>query len=147
MGKANNPFKSIFSYALFCVGLLGLSGCAASDPALILQSGRTVGLVGLEGRWVGPVSPIGPTCGPSSSGLMNIGNGEFAFDPFQSTVVIRGKVADGRLNGALERIGGDRRLVGIEFGAMVVKAADGAMTIEGELVSGPCRWRAQLHRG
>lgn len=146
MGKVNYPFARIFSYVLCGMGLAALGGCAG-DTALMLQSGRMIGLVGLEGRWVGPVSPMGPGCGSVSTGLMSIGKTGFAFDPFQSTVVIRGDVADGQLKGSLERIGGERRVIRIGLDATARKAADGAESIEGELLSGSCRWRVQLQRG
>jgi hypothetical protein len=75
---------------------------------------------------------------------MTIGEHGFAFDPFQSVVVVHGDLADdGRLTGKLARVGPDHRDLSIVFDA----AASPHNTIDGMLVSGRCRWRVALHRG
>ena len=147
MGKGNNPFQSFFSYVVAAGILLPGIGCGTSDPALVLQSGRVLGLVGLEGRWVGRVSPTGPNCGASFTGLMSVSRDKFAFDPFQNTAIIHGSVVEGRLTGRLERIGGEHRVSLIELDAQAKTGSDDTGFIQGELKSGPCRWQVELHPG
>ncbi len=148
LGKAKFPLVGFFSYGVRIGLLLLLAGCAGGDPAAILQSGRVVGIGGLEGRWAGPVSPEGAGCGSATTGLMNIGQGSFGFAPFQNTVAIRGKVGpDDTLEGTLERVGGDKQTLTITLRARVVHKADEADRIEGDLVSGRCRWAVKLMRG
>lgn len=147
MGKGNNPFQSFFSYVVGLMALFPVAGCGVSDPALMLQSGRTFGLVGLEGRWLGEVSPSVANCGARSIGSMSIGHGKFAFDPFQSTSIIRGNVADDQLTGRLEKLGGEKRVTMIVLKAQAISTPDGAQLIRGKLESGPCQWQVELHRG
>lgn len=147
MGKGKVPFQRFFSYIVAAGILLPGIGCGTSDPALILQSGRVFGLIGLEGRWVGKVSPTGPNCGASSTGLMSASRDKFAFDPFQSTTIIHGDVVKGRLTGRLERIGGDHRVSAIELDAQATTGSDGNQSIQGELKSGSCQWHIELHPG
>src|SRR5665213_1109532 len=79
------------------------SGCAGNLEER-LQAGGILPWMGLQGRWVGPVIPTGPVCGPTATGLMSIGPTSFAFDPFQSTTVIRGEIdPTGNLKGAAVR--------------------------------------------
>ena len=103
--------------------------------------------VGLEGRWAGRVSPTGPNCGASFTGLMSVSRDKFAFDPFQSTAIIHGSVVERRLTGRLERIGGEHRVSIIELEAEAKTGSDGSRFIQGELKSGSCRWRVELHPG
>jgi hypothetical protein len=119
------------------------SGCK-TDLAEPLQSGRVLAWHGLQGRWVGPVVPIQPSCGAETQGLMSIGENGFAFDPFRGTTVIRGKVADdGRINGDLVRQGPDHQDLSMVFEA----TARGPDEIAGTLQSGRCHWAVTLHRG
>jgi hypothetical protein len=109
-----------------------------------LQSGRVFALLGLEGRWVGPVVPVDRNCGPTTQGLMSIGKSGFGFDPFQSTAIVHGEVdADGRLSGSLVRHGAEHQDLSLGFEA----ASGGADEIVGTLQSGRCRWKVTLHRG
>ena len=148
VGKGKIPFCSFFSYGLRFAPLLLAFGCNASDPVTMLQSGRVVGLGGLEGRWVGLVAPEGAGCGSPTTGLMTIGQGSFGFAPFQNTVVIRGKIgADDRIEGELERPGGDKKILAITLKARLIQDAVGSAGIEGALASGKCRWTVKLTRG
>jgi hypothetical protein len=109
-----------------------------------LQAGQVLAWHGLQGRWVGEVTPADTTCGPATQGLMTIGPKGFAFDPFQGTTVLSGDVAeDGRLTGKLVRTGPDHRDLSIAFDGMTT----GDRAIEGTLQSGRCRWKVTLHRG
>jgi hypothetical protein len=109
-----------------------------------LQGGEVLSWYGLQGRWVGAVTPAETTCGPTTEGLMTIGAHGFAFDPFQSTAVLSGDVSDdGHLSGKLVRQGPDRRDLSLAFDG----AATGHGAINGTLQSGRCRWKVTLHRG
>jgi hypothetical protein len=148
VGKVKFPLISFFSYKVWMVALLLVSGCEGRDLVTPLQSGRVFGVGGLEGRWVGAVSPDVPECGRTTTGLMNIGQGEFGFAPFQNTVVIRGKIGpDDRISGVLERVGGERQLLTITLDFKLVQGSDEPDRIDGLLVSGRCRWRVRLTRG
>ena len=148
LGKAIFPFSSKFSYACGVSLLLLIWGCKGSDPSMLLQSGRVVSLGGLEGRWVGPVSPEGSGCGITTTGLMTIGKGGFGFAPFENTVVLRGKVgSDDSVSGEEERISGDKQILVIHVAGQVVHADGEPDRIEGALKSGRCQWRVELTRG
>src|SRR5208337_4745591 len=101
-------------------GIFSRSACAALILVLLtgcdgdvgegLQSGRVLPWGGLQGRWVGPVAPVDPSCGLEAHGLMSIGDRTFGFDPFQGTMVIHGVVGeDGRLTGSLVRQGSQQQ--------------------------------------
>ena len=124
--------------------LLGGFVAACSDHlADKLQSGEVMAWDGLLGRWAGPVAPTDPSCGGTTDGLLSIGADGFGFDPFQSTTVIVGKVAnDGHLAGTLVRTGGSHQTLTISFDAA---PADND-TIRGNLASGRCHWSVTLHR-
>ncbi len=78
-----------------------LASACGGDPGEHLQSGRVLGWYGLQGRWIGPVVATDHGCGPTTQGLMSIGEGGFGLDPFGSTAVIRGTISsDGHLSGA-----------------------------------------------
>jgi len=130
------PFSLLFS--------LLLAGCGKEDLGERLQSGRVLAWEGLQGRWVGPVAPTDPACGPTTHGLMTIGEKGFGFDPFASTVVIQGKLDPaGHLSGTLIREGGNHQQVAISFNA----AASDPNTIQGTIQSNRCQWTVTLHRG
>jgi hypothetical protein len=75
---------------------------------------------------------------------MTIGQRGFAFDPFQSTAVVHGDVADdGHLKGKLVRAGPDHRDLSIVFDAVASRPD----AIDGKLQSGRCRWNVELRRG
>ena len=142
-GLPRGDFRAIILMSRLVPALL-LLGCGHKDLAEPLQSGEVFAWSGLQGRWVGPVVPSDPSCGRESQGLLSIGEGEFGFDPFQSTTVIEGKVADkGNLVGSLMRESPDHKPLSISFEA----AATGSDTIKGELQSGRCHWAVTLHRG
>jgi hypothetical protein len=144
MGKKNLK-RILYRSQAVCWLLFAVSasGCAG-DLGEHLQSGRVLAWQGLEGRWVGAVAPTESACGPTTQGLMSIGEKGFGFDPFQSTAVIRGTVGDdGRLKGNLERQGPEHRALSIVFEG----AAQGKNAISGTLQSGRCRWTVALHRG
>ncbi len=123
--------------------LLVAVGCRA-DLGEPLQSGRVFALHGLQGRWVGPVVPIDRACGPTTQGLMSIGQNGFGLDPFQSTTVIHGEVGDdGHLTGKLVRQGAEHQDISIAFEGN----ATGSGEINGTLQSGRCHWTVTLHRG
>ncbi len=148
VGKVKFPFRGIISYGCWVALPLLVFGCGGPDAATMLQSGRVVGLVGLEGRWVGPVSPAELGCGGTTTGLMTIGHASFGFAPFENTVVIHGTVgSDETLTGTLERVGGDRQMLAINVEAQVVHVPNAPDRIEGALASGRCRWRMKLTRG
>jgi hypothetical protein len=124
-----------------------IAGCK-EDIGERLQSGRVLALQGLQGRWVGPVVPADKSCGPTTEGLMSIGDKGFAFDPFQSTTVMQGDVSkDGRLIGNLSRQGGDHQNLSVSFEGAVSGDGSEAEAINGTLVSGRCHWKVTLHRG
>ncbi|MBO0710689.1 MAG: hypothetical protein J2P47_05355 [Acetobacteraceae bacterium] len=102
-------------------------------------------LAGVEGRWAGSVHPTDPACGPDRHGLMRIGRGTFAFDPFESTTVIQGTVAGDTLKGTLSRPGGGGRTLSISFEGRADSAAE-QETITGTLTSGGCAWQVTLRR-
>jgi hypothetical protein len=127
-------------------GLLAsaLTGGCGADLGEHLQSGRVLGWHGLQGRWSGPVVPTEVACGPTTHGLMSIGESGFGLDPFQSTAVIRGTVSDGNhLSGKLVRHDAEHQDLSIAFEGM----ATGSDAISGTLQSGRCRWTVTLHRG
>jgi hypothetical protein len=135
LGTFGSPVAWLLSAVL-------LGGCASemSDP---LQSGRVLALVGLQGRWFGPVVPIDPNCGPQTQGMMSIGSKGFGFDPFQSTAVVQGDVEDGHLSGRLVRQGSQHQDLSLAFDG----ATQGSDTITGTLISGRCHWHVTLRRG
>ena len=144
VGKGKIPLDRLFSYASRLGIVLVLSGCSASDAAMMLQSGRVVGLGGLDGRWQGAVQPTKLGCGNETTGLMTIGQGSFGFAPFENTVAIKGEVGSDKVfNGALERLGGDKKSIRI---VMQAHQADDS-EIVGNLVSGRCEWSFKLTRG
>jgi hypothetical protein len=149
MGKKN--LKKILGLCCgrfsLCGGGLLLSllvGGCDGDVGERLQSGKVLAWYGLQGRWVGPVVPVEPTCGASTQALMTIGKKGFGLDPFQSTAVIHGDVGDdGHLRGSLVRQGADHQDLSIGFEGM----AAGSDAISGTLQSGRCHWTVTLHRG
>ena len=130
------------TYAL--LGLLLLVCGCHSELSDKLQSGRTLSWYGLQGRWVGSVTPVDALCGPTTKGLMTIGEHGFAFDPFQSNQVVRGDIGESnQLLGKLVVTGPEHRDLSLVF-AGTAATAD---AIEGSLQSGRCRWTVTLHRG
>jgi hypothetical protein len=77
---------------------------------------------------------------------MSVGAGTFAFDPFQSTTAIKGSVNNGAFSGTLTRPGGNKQNLSISFTGQAHQRADDSTTIEGDLVSGRCRWTVSLER-
>lgn len=148
VGKKNQ--KKILAYSLlshrptcWLLCLLLVGGCRGglSDA---LQSGGVLPWNGLEGRWVGEVTPAAASCGPATKGLMTIGEHGFALDPFQGAEVVRGDVTkDGRLVGKLVRTGPGHQDLSVTFEGTASKVN----TIDGLLQSGRCRWTVTLHRG
>jgi hypothetical protein len=134
------------SKAAGIIWLLFLGACTG-DPGEGLQSGRVLSWAGPEGRWVGPVSPSDPGCGPDYVGLMSIGGDVFAFDPFQSTTVLRGRTnSSGDLLGeAVRQIPGGRSVT-IGFVGHI-EHAQAVERIIGTLASGRCHWAVALRRG
>jgi hypothetical protein len=128
-----------------------LAGCGigelpkrASDT---IGSGKVLALDGLEGRWGGTVHPgDGSACGPERHGLMRVGDGKFAFDPFESTTVINGTVEKDTLSGTLTRPGGGHQTLSISFTGHAREDAGGKQTIDGVLTSGKCSWQVALER-
>ena len=130
------------TYALLCC-LLVCGGCH-SELSDKLQSGQTLSWYGLQGRWVGSVTPVDASCGPTTKGLMTIGEHGFAFDPFQSTQVVRGDIGESnQLFGKLVLTGPEHQDLSLVF-AGTAATAD---AIEGSLQSGRCHWTVTLHRG
>ena len=128
-----------------CAGLL--ASCAATEDVLHT---RPVPIVGIEGRWVGDVTPSDPkVCGPTRHGVLVIGSGEFAFDPFSSTITLNGKVGPAdTLQATLERpAGGGGKVLRLSFNAEAKTDPAGTRTISGTLVSGDCIWQVALRRG
>jgi hypothetical protein len=126
--------------------LLWLAACAG-DTGEGTRSSRVLPWAGLEGRWVGPVIPIDPSCGLRTTGLMSIGSGAFAFDPFQSTDVLQGKIGPGGdLMGQAVRPALGDRPIKIDFLGRV-QHSDDAARIVGTLTSGRCNWSVILHPG
>ena len=140
-------------HGLWFVGLICLGACARFETARqTLSSNIGTGEVlpwhGLEGRYSGSVTPVLANCGPKTQGLMSVGGGKFAFDPFQSTTVIKGKVAeDGSLHGELVRQGGGNQTLKADFEARARRNGAGGDEIAGVLSSGRCRWQVILRRG
>jgi hypothetical protein len=128
------------------LALAALSGCSATDD---IVHGRPLPLVGLEGRWAGPVTPSDvAACGPARHGIMVISGGTFAFDPFSSIIIMHGTVGDDdALHGTVERPGGDGKMLRLDFTGAPRAAPDGTRTIGGTLTSGPCTWQVSLGRG
>ncbi len=139
-------------YFLIVVGLilgpivLVVSGCSGNLGDR-LQSGEVIGLIGLEGRWAGPVVPKEEGCGSTDTGMMTVGRSSFSFDPFQGTTVIDGTVAGAKLSGILSRPGNGQQVISISFSGEVVKPEGGEQIIQGRLLSGPCSWTVNLKRG
>lgn len=120
-----------------------IAGCQ-SDIGERLQSGQVLAWSGLQGRWAGPVVPSDGACGPTTHGLMSVGEKSFGFDPFQGTTVIDGKVGqDRKLHGELIREGADHQQLSISFDGV----ATSADAIKGTLKSGRCQWEVTLRRG
>lgn len=133
----------IASLACQLLPAIAVFGCGG-DLADRLQSGKVLAWDGLQGRWAGPVVPVDPSCGTATQGLLSIGEGDFGFDPFQSTTVIEGKVTDdSHLTGNLVRQNSEHQSLTISFEA----TAAGSDTITGTLQSGRCHWTVTLHRG
>jgi len=132
------------AHSVVCLSLL--ASCA-DDPGEALQSGRVLAWAGPEGRWVGPVTPVDPGCGVRTTGLMSIGNAAFAFDPFQSTQVLHGKIGPaGDLKGEVVRpIPGGRSAVMDFLGQ--IEGTEGNARVVGTLTSGRCHWGVTLLRG
>jgi hypothetical protein len=148
VGKKNQ--KKILAYSsrshrptcwLLCLLLVGGCRGGLSDT---LQSGEVLPWNGLEGRWVGEVTPAAPSCGPATKALMTIGEHGFALDPFQGAEVVRGDVTkDARLVGKLVRTGSGHQDLSVTFEGKVSTVK----TIDGLLQSGRCHWTVTLHRG
>ncbi len=136
------PFGGVVSLAC----LLILTACAG-DQGERLQSGRVFPWVGPEGRWVGLVNPVEPDCGLQTTGLMSIGSGTFAFDPFQSTAVLQGKIGPaGDLMGEVVRpVPGSKPITMGFLGR--IQHSEGVERIVGTLTSGRCHWSVTLRRG
>jgi hypothetical protein len=148
MGKVIFHIMGIFSCRVHPALLLVLIAGCQGDLGERLQSGQVLAWHGLQGRWVGPVVPEGKSCGPTTQGLMTIGENGFGFDPFQSTAVIQGVVSkDGRLTGDLSRQGTDHQNITASFVGSASEARSDREVLEGTLVSGRCRWTVTLHRG
>ena len=113
-----------------------------------MGTGKVYALDGLEGRWSGTVRSDNPFCG-SSMGLMTIRGDKFAFDPFQSTTVIRGTISNhSRLQGNLSSPAGNKTSLYAAFDGSTEKneATEQSITIIGTLTSGVCRWAVRLQR-
>jgi hypothetical protein len=135
--------RRIGGFAACALLALPISGCE-TDVAEKLQSGKVLALYGLQGRWVGSVTPVDASCGPATRGVLTIGGGDFGFDPFQSSTIIQGTVGrDGQLGGIFIRQDSHHQPISISFNA----AAAGGEAITGELVSGRCHWAVALRRG
>ena len=144
MGKGKIPLIGLFSYGLVIGLTLMAFGCSGEEAASVLQSGRVVGLGRVDGRWVGPVSPVSAGCGNQTIGTMTVGQGSFGFAPFGNTVSIKGRVGpDDAMDGVLERLGGDRKPVSIRMHAEASEEG----SIVGKLDSGKCQWAFKLARG
>jgi hypothetical protein len=78
---------------------------------------------------------------------MSIGSGNFAFDPFQSTSVLHGKVGPaGDLVGeAVHPVAGSKSIT-MEFLGHL-QQANGTEKVVGILTSGRCHWSVALVRG
>jgi hypothetical protein len=103
--------------------------------------------MGSEGRWLGPVVPVEADCGSRTSGLMSIGHGVFAFDPFQSTSVLHGTVGpSGDIVGETVRPVAGSKSITMNFVGQL-QQSEGVEKIVGTLTSGRCRWSVGLVRG
>lgn len=140
------PIASLACQLLPAIAVCGCASDLASTGGALadrMQSGKVLAWDGLQGRWAGPVVPTDPSCGAQTQGLLSIGEGDFGFDPFQSTTVIEGKVIDdSHLAGNLVRQNSAHQSLTISFEA----AASGSDTITGTLQSGRCHWTVMLHR-
>jgi len=150
-GSVGQGFFSIRRNFLHLTALCALFalmfGCGP-DPGERLQSGRVMALRGIEGRWVGSVMPSTPNCGGRRTGVMAVGSSTFAFDPFQSTIALNGRILEKRiLKGEQVRPGGATPEASIVFDGIVVRTEQGEEAISGTLSSGRCRWSVRLHRG
>jgi hypothetical protein len=135
--------QRIGGFAAYALLALSVSGCD-TDVAEKLQSGKVLAWSGLQGRWVGSVTPVDASCGPSTRGVLTIGGTDFGFDPFQSTTIIQGTVdRGGHLYGTFIRQDTRHQPISISFNA----AAQGGEAITGELLSGRCHWAVTLRRG
>jgi hypothetical protein len=127
--------------------LLASNGCN-NEAADRMQSGKVMGFFGLEGRWIGPVVPKVDGCGQTTEGLMTVGRGTFAFDPFAGTTVIDGTVSEkSGLTGTLSRSGNGQHAVSISFTGGASQSDHNEPMIEGQLESGRCSWTVSLKRG
>ena len=129
-----------------------LAACEVQElPSSIsgkIGTGRVYALNGLEGRWSGTVRSDDPSCG-SSIGLMTIRGDKFAFDPFQSTTVIRGTISKlGSLRGNFSSTGENKVPFHASFDGESQRnqATEQSVAIVGTLRSGPCRWAVRLRR-
>jgi hypothetical protein len=143
LGKVIFRMKRLFFLLALPLAVFGCHGSAADG----IQSGKVIGIFGLEGRWVGPVTPKIDGCGQTTTGLMSVSWKTFAFDPFQGTTIIKGTVADTGLQGTLARPGNGQQLVSIGFSGSAKHDADGNEVIEGQLKSGRCSWAVNLKQG
>jgi hypothetical protein len=146
LGRVGKAYFRMFQLFFFGWLIVTLSGCH-NEAADALQSGTVMGVIGLEGRWAGPVTPATADCGQIAKGQMSVERTTFAFDPFQSTTVIAGTVADnGALNGTLSRPVTGQQVVSISFTGVATQHDDGSETIDGQLKSGRCTWTVTLKR-
>ena len=144
VGKGNIPRGSILSLLLLA-GVLG--GCdIPSRMSRNLGTGEILPVYGLEGRWAGPVTAESAGCGGPATGLMSVGAGRFAFDPFQGTTVVKGVVKDGAFSGTLTRPGASKLSLSISFTGHARRDSAGSEIIKGDLASGRCRWSVSLKR-
>jgi len=126
--------------------LLLLVTCAVG-PGERLQSSRALPLGRPDGRWIGSVTPIDPDCGLRTTGLMSIGTDTFAFDPFQSTAVVRGRIGPaGNLAGETVRPAPGNKSITMGFLGRI-QYSEGFGSIVGTLTSGRCHWSVTLLRG
>jgi len=136
----SNSFFLCFGLALSSLALVR----CATVGTVIAQ--RPLALAGDQGRWVGAVRSDDAMCGPQRTGVMVIGPEEFAFDPFQGTLTVRGKRDDGgSLAGTAS--GGAAGGLTLEFKGRVVTDPANGQQIVGVLTSRRCTWQVDLHRG
>jgi hypothetical protein len=127
--------------------LMALPACNGTI-ADAMQSGDVIAMGGLNGRWFGPVAPTVDGCTATSTGLMSVGGGTFAFDPFEGTTILDGMVGPGgTLEGHYSRQVGGQAPVSISFSGSATPNEGGGETIHGRLVSGRCSWSVTLNRG
>jgi hypothetical protein len=147
-GQAFFPRGREFQLGLAAGLVLSLlvTGCAG-PLSEGLRSGPSVPWGGPEGRWLGPVGPVEAGCGPRTTGLMSIGRDIFAFDPFQSTSVLHGKIGlAGDLVGEAAQPVAESKSVALGFVGQL-QQSNGAEEIIGTLTSGRCHWAVALFRG